>query len=76
MKYARDWARQESSCRRLEDGLCRIAFTGVKLASLELIPLAAKRYDEKNHAEPHFMNPSPDDYNVRITTTSSIRVGF
>lgn len=46
MKFVRAWARQESSCRRLEDGLhglCQIAFAGVKLASLEIIPPAAKR---------------------------------
>lgn len=46
MKYVRDWARQESNCRRLEDELrrlFRIAFAGVKLAWLKLIPPAAKR---------------------------------
>ena len=45
MKYEKDWARQESSCRRPEDGLlepCQIAFAGVTLALLESIPPVAK----------------------------------
>ena len=46
MKYEKDWARQESSCRRPENGLlelCRIAFAGVTLALLESIPPIAKK---------------------------------
>lgn len=45
MKYERDWARQESSRRRL-DGLCELcqaAFAGVNFASIEFIPPAANR---------------------------------
>ena len=46
MRYEKDWARQESSCRRPKDGLLtpfRIAFAGVTLALLESIPPVAKR---------------------------------
>lgn len=48
MKYEKDWARQDSSRRRLEDGLhwldwlCQIALAGVNLAPIEFIPPVVK----------------------------------
>ena len=61
MKYEKDWALQESSCRRPEDGLrepCRIAFAGVTLALLESIPPSCEKNDQDYHAILHFREPS------------------
>ncbi len=80
MKFERDWDRQGSSRRRLEDGLrelCRVAFAGVGFASIEYIPPAAKRLIRRiTPCSIRFADLLPDNFDVLITSESFIQVGF